>query len=230
MSNLVHHSSTEHKSLRSYVIGFILSLIFTLIPYYIVVNQLATGMTLLITILSFAFVQLIVQVVFFLHLGRGPKPNWNLYFFIGTIGAIFIVVAGSVIITSNLHNNLASTDQTKRLVDSEGIYQVGGELTGACQGRQTNHRVEFENGNISPTVTVASRCDSLTFIDSDGADVEVTFGVHKDHSVYAGLEVLELKKNRSKTITLSQAGTYQFHDDKRPTAVGTLAVYDDIKQ
>ena len=229
MSDLKNHASDEHKSMRSYLIGFILSLTLTLIPYYLVVNQLVTGMTLLITILSFAFVQLIVQVVFFLHLGRGPNASWNLYFFIGTIATIFIVVAGSVVITNNLHGNLASYDQTKRLINSEGIYQVGGELTGACKGRFTNHKVEFDNGKISPLVTVASRCDTLTFAEKGSTNVNLTFGTHDDHSVYAGLTEIELKKDRSKTITLSESGTYQFHDNMMPKEVGTIAVYDNIK-
>ena len=103
MSNDRHHHHIEHKSVTAYVIGFILSLIFTLIPYYLVVNHTLKGMDLLLTIMGFAVVQLIVQIVFFLHIGRGPKPNWNLWFFAGTVFAILVVTGGSVIIMSNLH-------------------------------------------------------------------------------------------------------------------------------
>lgn len=230
MTNSSHRHSVERKSMRSYTVGFILSLIFTLIPYYLVVNQVITGQTLLITILGFALIQLVVQVVFFLHLGRGPKPRWNLYFFMGTIVAILIVVVGSIVIINNLHGNVASSEQTKRLVNSEGIYQIGGELTGACKGRYSNHQVSFKNGKIDPLVTVASRCDTLTFKEESGSAVELTFGAHDDHSVYAGLSEINLKKGRSKTITLSETGTYQFHDNLQPDAVGTFAVYDNIKQ
>lgn len=226
MSHSEKHSGTDHGTISTYVIGFILSLIFTLIPYYLVVNQLLNSMTLLITILAFAVVQLVVQVVFFLHLGRGPKPKWNLYFFMGTVGTILIVVAGSIIITNNLHYNLASSDQTKRLIDSEGIYQVGGELTGACKGRYTNHKVRFTNGNIEPMVTVATKCDTLTFTEDSGTPMGITFGTHERHAIYAGQKILELKKDRSKTITLSETGTYQFHDHERPEVIGTLSVYD----
>jgi len=226
MSNSDHHHSVEHKSMVSYTVGYILSLVFTLIPYYLVVNQVFTGQTLLLTIMAFAVLQLIVQVVFFLHLGRGPKPRWNLYFFLGTIVAILIVVAGSIVIINNLHGNVASSEQTKRLVNSEGIYQVGGEKTGACKGRYTNHKVSFKDGRIDPLVTVATQCDTLTFSENSGTEVDLAFGTHDDHSVYAGLQGIDLRKNRTKTITLSEIGTYQFHDNKRPEAVGTFAVYE----
>lgn len=216
----------DDKTMASYIAGFILSLIFTLVPYYLVVNRVVVGLSLLITILGFALVQLIVQVVFFLHLGRGPKQRWNLYFFIATIGIILVVVGGSIVIINNLHNNLASSDQTRRIIDSEGIYQVGGELTGACQGRYTNHRIIIKDGAADPLLTVASRCDTLTFIDEDSTNIEVLFGPHEQHSVYAGLSSIALRKDHSKTITLSEVGTYQFHDDLRPKTVGSFAVFD----
>lgn len=213
--------------MASYTVGFILSLVFTLIPYQLVANQIITGRLLLLTILGFAVLQMIVQVVFFLHLGRGPEPRWNLYFLLGTIVAILVVVGGSIVIINNLHGNkVSSSDQTKRLVDSEGIYQVGGEKTGACKGRYANHKVSFKNGKIEPLVTLASRCDTLTFIEDGGQEVEIKFGQHEEHSVYAGLVEITLRKDRQKTITLSESGTYQFHDNMRPEALGTFAVYD----
>lgn len=220
----LQHSTTKHQTMASYVVGYLLSLIFTLAPYYLVVHHLVFGITLLLTILGFAVVQLIVQVVFFLHLGRGPKPKWNLYFFIATIGVILVVVGGSVIIIHNLHNNLATSDQTKRLVDSEGIYQVGGVRTGACQGRHANYRITIKNGKTDPLLAVASQCDTLTFINNDNVNLELTFGTHQNHSVYAGLTAFELRKEHTKTITLSELGTYQFHDHMRPEIKGSFAV------
>ncbi len=214
------------KNLRSYVTGFALSLVFTLIPYYLVANHRVAGTKLLFTILSFAFVQLIVQLAFFLHLGRGPAPKWNLYFFAGTVGVIMIVVGGSIIIINNLHRNLSPADQTRRLVDSEGIYQVGGELTGACQGRHTNYQVIIKGTKTEPLLSVAAKCDTLTFIDNSAANLEIVFGTSKNPKVYAGLNSIAVIKGHSKTITLSQLGTYQFHDNTNPKIVGSFAVAD----
>ncbi len=153
-------NNTEQYSIRPYVIGFILSLIFTLVPYYLVVNQVVIGRALLYSILMFAIIQLFVQITFFLHLGRGPNPRWNVYFFIMTIAVILITVGGSIVIIDNLHGNLASSDQNKRLINNEGIYQIGGETTGACQGSHDNYKVTIENDKVVPLLTVASKCDT----------------------------------------------------------------------
>ena len=134
MSDITHDSKNEEGgAMKSYVTGFILSLVFTFIPYYLVDKQTISGTKLLVTILGFAVLQMLVQVTFFLHLGRGPKPRWNLFFFIATVGIILVVVGGSILIIKNLHYNMSPVDQTKRLADDEGIYQVGGQQTGACQ-------------------------------------------------------------------------------------------------
>ena len=104
MSSETHTThKREHGTVRSYVIGFILSLVFTIIPYYLVVEKVVSGKVLLGTILGFGLLQMIVQVVFFLHLGREKKPYWQRYFLVGTIGGILVVVGGSIWIMSHLH-------------------------------------------------------------------------------------------------------------------------------
>jgi len=110
MSNVTHDShgaSGDHGTVMSYVVGFVLSVICTLIPYYLVVNNILSGTTLQVCILAFAFVQMFIQITFFLHIGRGPKPRWNLVFFAGTFGIILMVVFGSIIIINNLHYNMS---------------------------------------------------------------------------------------------------------------------------
>lgn len=228
MSTVAPHEN-DNKTLLSYVVGFLLSLVLTLVPYYLVVHHIVVGMTLLFTILIFAVAQLFVQVVFFLHIGRGPKPRWNLYFLIATVGLVLVVVGGSVVIIHNLHYNIAPADQTRRLVDSEGIYQVGSRLTGACQGYRANHRIVITNDKTTPLLTVAGQCDTLTFTNNDTTNLQLTFGTHEQHAVYAGLTDFPLPKNHSKTITLSELGTYQFHDHMRPGVTGSFAVVDNIK-
>jgi cytochrome o ubiquinol oxidase subunit IV len=214
----------EHGTMKAYIIGFLLSLIFTFIPYYLVVNQTVTGTLLLTTILGFGVLQMIVQVTFFLHLGRGPKPNWNFFFFMATIGAILVVVGGSIVITRNLHYNMTTTDQTKKLVNDEAIYQIGGEKTGACLGQHANHQIIIKNGQVSPLHTVAQRCDTLTFTNQDSETKEITFGEHPAHKTYAGEAEYIVRSGKSKTITLSESGVYKFHDHLEPETSGDFLV------
>lgn len=217
-------SSSEHGSMKSYVIGFILSLVFTFIPYYLVVSQKLTGSILLATILGFGVLQMLVQIFFFLHLGRGPKPLYNVVFFVSTVGIILVVVGGSIMIINNLRYNMAPAEQTKKLTNGEGIYQIGGEKTGACRGVHANHKVTIANGQVNPAHTEARACDTLTFINQDDKGREITFGSHPDHGVYAGEDELQVRKKRGKTMTLSETGTYNFHDHLDPTVKGSFTV------
>jgi cytochrome o ubiquinol oxidase operon protein cyoD len=214
----------ERGRTRAYIIGFVLSLVFSLIPYYLVVNHRLAGSALLGTIIGFAVVQMIIQITFFLGIGRGPKPNWQLYFFISTVGIILAVVGGSILIVNNLHYNMQPSDQTKKLINDEGIYQVGGELTGACQGQHANHQVTIDRSQASLVHTKARKCDTLTFISGDGKPHQITFGVYPQHLTYAGETKLAIQKGYNQTITLSESGVYQFYDALQAQARGDFTV------
>lgn len=222
--NSTNHSSGEHGTTVSYVIGFILSLVFTFIPYFMVVNQTVSGNALLATILVFAFIQMFIQIFFFLHLGRGPKPFYNVVFFFATFTAILVVVAGSVFIMNNLYNNMAPTEVAKNLAEKEGIYQLNGEKTGACHGQYENHKVTISEGRVSPIYTEAHLCDTLTFVNEDDKTREIAFGPHTRHDSYSGNTEVIVRKGRNKTITLNQLGTYIFHDHLDPAVTGNFSV------
>ncbi|GAC1386474.1 MAG: hypothetical protein NVS1B7_4740 [Candidatus Saccharimonadales bacterium] len=224
MSHRSTKPSTEHGSLHSYIIGLIFSLVLTGIAYVLVSKHLVSGSLLLYMILGLAVTQMIVQISFFLHLGRGPKPNWNLYFFIGTIGIVLVVVGGSILIISNLHYNMRPVEQSKKLVSDEAIYQIGGEKTGACEGQHPVHRITIKNNIASPLHTSANKCDLLTFYNEDSNDREIAFGPHPKHDVYAGETVVVLRRGRSKTLTLSESGKFLFHDHLQAQTAGDFIV------
>ena len=215
----------RHGNTQSYVIGFVLSLIFTLVPYQMVVNKTLTGSGLLVVILAFAFMQLAVQLLFFLHLGREQGPRWNLGFLVATFGAVLVVVVGSLWIIGHLQGNmLSAAEMQQRLVDDEAIAQVGGVKTGSCESVGPNHQVLFINGQASPSHIKAHLCDTLTFTNADNVRRDLAFGAHLHHSVYAGKTGMTLPQNDSWTITLSQPGSYRFHDHLHETSAGTFTV------
>lgn len=218
------HTDTEHGTTISYFIGFVLSLIFSFIPYYMVVEEVVTGNTLYMTILGFAVVQMIIQVTFFLHIGRGPKPNWNLFFFGATLVVILIVVGGSVFIIDNLHYNMSPEEKLAKIANDEGIYEVGGKKTGACKEILENHQITIENNIVYPTQTYANKCDTLTFINKDDDVRELTIGSHTSHGFYAGVDEIIVRKGRTETITLSADGNYLFHDELQPDINGFFTV------
>jgi len=101
---------------------------------------------------------------------------------------------------------------------------VGNVSTGACQELYTSHIVTIQNGDVSPLQTKAKRCDTLTFVNKDKTDIEITFGTHPNHESYEGESELSVPSGRSKSITLSAEGTYQFHDHLNPTTYGYFIV------
>lgn len=112
----------EHPgNLQSYIVGFILSIILTIIPYFLVKNHLLDGMTIVVVIVTFAFVQLIVQLLFFLHMRHEAKPRLNLAFFISFLGVIFIVVIASIWIMQHLNYNMNLLQLDKVMHSGEGF-------------------------------------------------------------------------------------------------------------
>lgn len=214
----------EHGTIKSYVVGFILSLIFTIIPYYLVVNKVLSGNTLWVVILGIGVLQMFIQIFFFLHLGRGPKPLYNIVFFFLTAGTIIIVVTASIFIMNNLYHNMTPDQVTLKLAQDENIAQVGEKETGACQGNKESHIVTITDGKVKPETTEARRCDILTFINYDEQTREVVFGSHPDYEPYGGIDILKLATNEPETITLNQTGEFDFHDHLDPSVSGSFIV------
>lgn len=96
------HLDTAHGTVRSYIIGFILSIVLTIIPFMIVAQQWLTGSVLYLTIVVLALLQLFVQLVFFLHLNLREEGRWNLLAFAFTAIVVIILVVGTLWIMYNL--------------------------------------------------------------------------------------------------------------------------------
>lgn len=102
-----HNHSSLHGSYRSYLIGFVFSLLLTLGAYYAVVHRdllgeilSVWGLTLLLA--GFAVLQAVFQLICFLNLGHEHRPRWNLMAFGFMVLVISILVGGSLWIMQNL--------------------------------------------------------------------------------------------------------------------------------
>lgn len=218
-------SRREHGTLTSYIVGFGLSLVFTLIPYYLVVYKTTSGNTLLATIIGFAMLQMVVQVVFFLHLGREKKPHWNALFLVSTVGIIFVVVVGSIWIMNHLHYNMSGINVADKIASNEAVYQIEGEQTGTCPKTGTNHKVMLMDGIATPGHIDARLCDTLTFMNHDEVTREINFGSGPHaHKTYAGESGLTVRPARNKVMTLTELGTHKFHDHMLDEISGDFTV------
>jgi cytochrome o ubiquinol oxidase operon protein cyoD len=93
-------------TLKKYSIGFIASLFITLIAYNMVVGQLMTGLGLMVALGILALIQMIIQLVFFLHLDEESGPRYKLAAFGFMTGILVLVVVGSLWIMHHLNYNM----------------------------------------------------------------------------------------------------------------------------
>jgi len=98
-------------SAGTYTLGFLLSILLTLLAYALVVNELFTKTLLVGAVMILATLQLVVQLVLFLHLGRESRPRWNLVAFGFMTMTLIIIVAGSLWIMYNLNYNMMMSPQ-----------------------------------------------------------------------------------------------------------------------
>jgi cytochrome o ubiquinol oxidase subunit IV len=96
----------DQGTYKSYIAGFITSIVLTLAAYFTVVDGGMSAVTVLAIILALAVVQLVVQMFFFLHVGAQPGRNWKLTVFGSTLVLVLIIVIGSLWIMNHLNYNM----------------------------------------------------------------------------------------------------------------------------
>ncbi len=102
-----HGAPYVHVSLRGYVVGFVLSVILTAIPFWLVMNGvIADSGTTALVILGFAAVQIVVHMVYFLHLDAKSEGGWNMLSTIFTLVIVVIMLAGSLWVMHHLNTNM----------------------------------------------------------------------------------------------------------------------------
>jgi cytochrome o ubiquinol oxidase operon protein cyoD len=109
---------SKENFLKSYIAGFLLSIIYTIAAYVAVVRHMLLGGNLTFFIIGLGILQAAVQLTFFLHLNMEKRPRLNLAIFISTLGVILIVVIGSIWIMSNLNYRHSSDAE---IFQQEGI-------------------------------------------------------------------------------------------------------------
>ena len=96
-------------AVRLRIIGFVGSLLLTLLAFYIIVHpelfhlDASYAMS---AILTLAAVQATVQLAFFLDVWGEKGPPWNLGVFISTASIVLIIVMFSIWIMDNLNYNM----------------------------------------------------------------------------------------------------------------------------
>ena len=110
-----HDDGMPHVTFKGYMTGFILSVILTAIPFWLVMakvipdNKITT-----VVVLGVAVVQLLVHMVYFLHLDTTSEGGWNMLALIFTVMLLVIMFSGSLWVMYHMNNNMMphmSTEQ-----------------------------------------------------------------------------------------------------------------------
>lgn len=111
----------EIGTFKSYILGFLLSVLLVVLSYVFVANDLLPKNALISITVILALLQMIVQFIFFLHLGKETKPRWNVMAFLFMLLVVAIVVIGSLWIMHHLDYNMMGDMELKSMAEREGI-------------------------------------------------------------------------------------------------------------
>lgn len=105
-----HNHDEAHGSLKSYLIGFGLSVILTAVPFWLVMSGvLDSRQTTGLVVMAFAVVQIVVHMIFFLHMNVRSENGWTMMALIFTLVLVVITLTGSLWVMYHLDTNMMPT-------------------------------------------------------------------------------------------------------------------------
>ena len=100
-------ASSRHGSFKDYLIGFALAAVLTAIPFWIVMYDVFRNPRVgAVVILIFAFVQIVVHMVYFLHMNTKSEGGWTVLALIFTAVLVVITLSGSLWVMEHLDYNM----------------------------------------------------------------------------------------------------------------------------
>lgn len=102
-----HAVQASHATLKGYATGFVLSVILTAIPFWIVMGKVfERPNTTALVILAIGAVQILVHMVYFLHMNTRSEGGWSLLALVFTLMLVVITLSGSVWVLYHLNHNM----------------------------------------------------------------------------------------------------------------------------
>ncbi|PHY21128.1 cytochrome o ubiquinol oxidase subunit IV [Caulobacter sp. BP25] len=116
-SHDAHHAHEEHEdhgeahgSLKDYVIGFVLAVILTAIPFWLVMgNVLPNAQMTAVAVMGLAVIQVLVHMIYFLHMNSRSEGGWTLLALMFTLILVIITLSGSLWVMHNLNTHMMPT-------------------------------------------------------------------------------------------------------------------------
>ena len=102
-----HDDGASHGSFKGYMIGFVLSIILTAIPFWLVMGDvLDSKLFTAVLVMGIGVVQIVVHMVYFLHMNTRSEGGWTMMALIFTLIIVGIALAGSLWVMHHLNANM----------------------------------------------------------------------------------------------------------------------------
>jgi cytochrome o ubiquinol oxidase operon protein cyoD len=96
-----------HGTLRGYLTGFVLAVVLTVVPFWLVMGDVvANKQVVAFIIMGLAAAQMIVHMIYFLHMSAKSEEGWTLVSLIFTLILVVITLAGSLWVMHHLDSNM----------------------------------------------------------------------------------------------------------------------------
>ena len=103
-----HHGDVgPHSTFSGYMIGFVVSVVLTAIPFWLIMAKVITDRNTGALVLgAFAVVQILVHMVYFLHMDGKAEGGWTLLSTLFTVIVVAIAVAGTLWVMFHMNANM----------------------------------------------------------------------------------------------------------------------------
>ncbi|MFT4121902.1 cytochrome o ubiquinol oxidase subunit IV [Bradyrhizobium sp.] len=102
-----HDDGHAHGTFSTYMLGFVLSVVLTAIPFWLVMSgTLPSKQITALVIMAFAVVQIVVHMIYFLHMNTKSENGWSMMALIFTIVMVVIALSGSLWVMHHLNTNM----------------------------------------------------------------------------------------------------------------------------
>ncbi|PJE31900.1 cytochrome bo3 quinol oxidase subunit 4 [Pseudooceanicola antarcticus] len=118
MSEHVNTHSGSHGTMGRLMIGFAMAAILTILPFGLVMGEVDLPRNLTIAlIMGMGALQIIVHLVYFLHVGTSSEEGWTLVATIFSVIILVIVLAGSLWVMHNMNENMMPMPDMEQMMN-----------------------------------------------------------------------------------------------------------------
>ena len=108
MGDHISSSGESHGSVGSYLTGFVLAVILTVAAFGLVMSHAMSPSATGGAIALLAVVQIVVHLIYFLHMNGSSEQRWNVMAFVFTVLSVLVLVAGTMFIMHDASINMMS--------------------------------------------------------------------------------------------------------------------------